>query len=279
MGCGASRLDDNGVVFPAKARPLFLVRLEEFKRKRSPKALMTKDTTPSKKELLLHDREDEENVSTHQQPLFISKGGGKDLPSQDEAGSCVTSEGSKGGSPEREGDDGNGQKTLMENNEGEEKQGRIINNGVPLAKDEAKVEKNILDGDVKNDHENDEDEEEDDDDDDDDGRMLRHQHHDDGDEVFPGSPSFRVYFNGNINDNNNEDLDDHLTDMSPIHDDSAPSELLMAKEVKKGKKRRSFKRVLPTGRQAKNLFNVRACMSSTHSSHGRAGLLTAKPHA
>lgn len=197
MGCAASRLDDNGVVLPVKARPLFLLRLEEFRRRRHPQAL--KDTTPSKKELLLKYREEDENAST-KQTLLNKAGKYSSLP--DETGSCVTSEGSKGGSPERpmkedsEKEDGSKkdvyskEEISREKGKFEENEGRTIE---PLAKNEANVEY-IMDGDVKNEEDDDDDEE---DDDVDDGRILRH-HEDDGD--FPGSPSFRVYFLDNMKD-------------------------------------------------------------------------------
>lgn len=197
MGCSSSRLDDNGDVLPAKARPLFLLRLEEIRRQKHPKAL--KDSTPSKKELLLEDKEDEEIVTTTQ-PLLNKSA--KVMPLQDETRSCVTSEGSKQGSPERVGDNSNKdikseKETSTENGKGEEKEGRI---NEASAKDddddEAKVEPN-WDGDIKNEEEGDEEEEEDDEDD---GKILRH--HED-DEAFPGSPSFRVYFIDNMSKKDN----------------------------------------------------------------------------
>ncbi|XP_027124019.1 uncharacterized protein [Coffea arabica] len=282
MGCGASTLGDNGAVTPVKARPLFLHRFEEFKKRRHSQAF--KGTTPSKKELLLADKEEDQSGSTKQD---LCNKTGKDSFLHDETGSCVTSEGSKGGSPDRltkedsEKEDA-GKKDVCseedisrEKGNLEENEGRSIE---PLAKDEAKVER-VMDGDVKKveeveDHEDDD--HDDDDDVDDDGRMIRN--HED-DLFFPGSPSFRVYFVDKTKDNKDEGVDDHLTDVAPTDDDSVPSKQLpVAEESKKGKKRRSFKKVLPTGKQAKNMFNVRACMSS-NSHHDRTHLLPAKAQA
>ncbi|KAL3617584.1 hypothetical protein CASFOL_037905 [Castilleja foliolosa] len=57
MGCGVSRLDGgNGMLFPAKLRPIFLYRLEEIKTRRHAR--------PLKKELLLHDHDDDDKSTS-----------------------------------------------------------------------------------------------------------------------------------------------------------------------------------------------------------------------
>ncbi|KAL2492188.1 nucleolin-like [Abeliophyllum distichum] len=66
MGCGASRFDANGVESPARLRPFFLHRLEDFALRRHSQVPLTagsSSTHNSKKELLLHDSIEDDSAS------------------------------------------------------------------------------------------------------------------------------------------------------------------------------------------------------------------------
>lgn len=171
MGCGASRLDENGMVMPLKARPLLLFRLEEFRKRRHPQVVT--DSRPSKKVLLPEVKEEDDNKFCPIKQALPKNDGGDSSSLADDAGSCVTLESSKGGSPETERCN-NDAKAKRDEGEEHDHEGKLIE---PLAKDNGQVE----------DVHDDDDEEEDDND----GRMIAH-HADDS--AFPGSPSFRVYF-------------------------------------------------------------------------------------
>ncbi|KAL2515150.1 uncharacterized protein Fot_29121 [Forsythia ovata] len=72
MGCGASRFDANGVASPARLRPFFLHRLEDFALRRHSQVPLTagsSSTHNSKKELLLHGSIEDDSASKHQ-PLI-----------------------------------------------------------------------------------------------------------------------------------------------------------------------------------------------------------------
>lgn len=170
MGCAASRFDENGMAIPLKARTLLLFRIEEFKKRRHSQVVTY--TRPSKKVLLPEVKEEDDNYNFAPIKQTLSKNdGGVDSSSlTDDSGSCVTSESSKGGSPERERFNNDAKR-----DEGEEHdhEGKLTE---PLANDNGQVE-----------DEHDDDDEEDGND----GRMIGH-HADDL--AFPGSLSFRVYF-------------------------------------------------------------------------------------
>lgn len=172
MGCAASRFDENGMVIPLKARTLLLFRIEEFKKRRHSQAVTY--TRPSKKVLLPEVKEEDDNYNFAPIKQTLSKNDGRVDSSSltDDTGSCVTSESSKGGSPERERLN-NDAKAKRDEGEEHDHEGKLTE---PLAKDNGQVE-----------DEHDDDEEEDGND----GRMIGH-HADDL--AFPGSLSFRVYF-------------------------------------------------------------------------------------
>jgi len=100
-----------------------------------------------------------------------------------------------------------------------------------------------------------------------DERMLRN----DG----PGSPSFRVYIKDDGKDDNNYVTNDSLEDADSSKESNDES-LSNKKIVKKGRKVRSFKKVLPKGGQiaVKNLLNVKSCYNSSNSAHHRTHFLT-----
>ncbi|GMQ09609.1 hypothetical protein CsSME_00052912 [Camellia sinensis var. sinensis] len=115
---------------------------------------------------------------------------------------------------------------------------------------------------------------EDDDDDDDDEDLFSN---DDG-MTFPRSPSFRVYFTNNLDDNDEHSMKDGTNDKTQSSDHTLTKRESVPKKVRK---RMSFKNVIPRGRQTavKNLFHMRSFYTASalsRSSHDRAHLITAK---
>ncbi|KZV54239.1 hypothetical protein F511_33171 [Dorcoceras hygrometricum] len=245
MGCGVSRIDANGIAIPVKLRPLFLSRLEEISKSRHGRPL--KDSTPSKKELLLDekDNDDDDHVM-------------KTAPSSPNGAIAAGTKIEDEHDVSREGSTTGNCKDVM-------KEGMVDHM-------EAK-EKDRLDN-MLTDTENEEVG------DDGDERMIGHEPDDD---TFPGSPSFRVYFHDNEEDDHH-DSDQEKPHRSRNHavlkdtssNDETPSskETCVKQKVKSGKKRRSFK--LPKGGQVKNLLNVKSCYTPCHSTpHDRTLLLPA----
>ncbi|XP_073148339.1 uncharacterized protein [Henckelia pumila] len=229
MGCGVSRIDTNGIAIPVKLRPLFLSRLEEISKSRHGRPL--KDATPSKKELLLHDKlddEDDDHVlkTAPSSPMIEDT---KRIIGQENE--CLGKKGGINLEVSRECST----KTIC-------KESSMLDAG---------KEKQRLDN-MLTDTENE------DEDDDDDGRMIGHEMDDD---AFPGSPSFRVYFN---EDDHHDGGNHHVLKDTTSNDDTCSSKESSEKQkVKRGKKRRSFK--LPKGGQVKNLLNVKSCYMPSHS--------------
>ncbi|KAK6148033.1 hypothetical protein DH2020_018945 [Rehmannia glutinosa] len=171
MGCNVSRLDANGATLPARLRPLFLQRLEEIKARRHAGRPGLKDPTPSKKELLCHIDQEDNNPSQH---LVIEDSVKK--PEQTTKGTDV-----------RVGE-------LRENEIGknDDVKRNLVKNEMkesPIDDPKAKIEDSFTDAD-----------EDEVDDDDDDERMIGYE----DDDAFPGSPSFRVYFKDNPVDCHND---------------------------------------------------------------------------
>ncbi|XP_073017231.1 uncharacterized protein [Primulina eburnea] len=260
MGCGVSRIDANGLSIPVKLRPLFLSRLEEISKSRHGRPL--KDSTPSKKELLFHEKDDDDYdhvlKSTPSSPKDTVPDGTKIIEDtkrieQENEGGVITSLGKR--------DDNEHEVSRKSSTKGNCKDDLKESMVEHM---EAK-EKDRLDN-MLTDTEND------DDDDDHIERMIGHETDDD---AFPGSPSFRVYFNDNEEDDHH-DIGNHdaLKDTTSNVDTSSPMESSEKQKVKRGKKRRSFK--LPKGGQVKNLLNVKSCYMPSHSApHDRAHLLPA----
>ncbi|KAF7135077.1 hypothetical protein RHSIM_Rhsim08G0194400 [Rhododendron simsii] len=251
MGCGGSRLNAEREAIPAKVRPLLRRRIEEIRRRRRSNG--GKDMTPPGTELLLSRegkaRDDEDEI-------------------ENSMASCVTSEDSKGstakraeaGDPQREG-------SAKENKEGEKDEKAAKGNAEAGSQNDAKEEDES--------HGNKEDDE--------------GLHGDESSIMFPGSPSFRIYFKDNLDED--DDDDDNVNDggkkdigesEKTIRDHGTPPEKDLQdsdpKKLKKGRKRSSFRKVMPKGGQnaMKNLFNVRSCYTPSCSSHDRAHLLTEK---
>ncbi|XP_075512626.1 uncharacterized protein LOC142548189 isoform X1 [Primulina tabacum] len=258
MGCGVSRIDANGLSIPVKLRPLFLSRLEEISKSRHGRPL--KDSTPSKKELLFHEKDDDD----YDHVLKTAPSSPKDTVAdgtkiedtkrieQENEGGVITSLGKR--------DDNEHEVSRKSSTKGNCKD--VMKESM-IEHMEAK-EKDRLDN-MLTDTEN-----EDDDDDDHIERMICHETDDD---AFPGSPSFRVYFNDNEEDDHHDNGNrDALKDTTSIIDTSSSKESSEKQKVKRGKKRRSFK--LPKGGQVKNLLNVKSCYMPSHSApHDRAHLL------
>ncbi|XP_073274528.1 uncharacterized protein [Primulina huaijiensis] len=258
MGCGVSRIDGNGLAIPVKLRPLFLSRLEEISKSRHGRPL--KDPTPSKKELLLHEKDDDDDddilKTAPSSPKDTVADGTKIEDTKrighgTEAG-VVASLGKKDGNEHevsRECSTKGNCKDVMKER---------------MAENMEAEEKDRLDN-MLTDTENE-------DDDDGDERMIGQQIDDD---AFPGSPSFRVYFNENEEDDHHDSGNHEVLKDTPSNDDTPSSKESSEKQkAKRGKKRRSFK--LPKGGQVKNLLNVKSCYMPSHSaSHDRAHLLLA----
>ncbi|MCD7451217.1 hypothetical protein HAX54_010232 [Datura stramonium] len=128
---------------------------------------------------------------------------------------------------------------------------------------------------------------EDDDNNKDDQRMIKRTHIEEGGDVCPGSPSFRVYFtNNNVEDKKINEViignKDVLKDTTPIAATNRPTTLIavtipstkvvpVGTKVKKERKRKTFRSGLP-----KNLLNIRSCYSVASSSPDRTHLLPGK---
>ncbi|KAK6127766.1 hypothetical protein DH2020_038475 [Rehmannia glutinosa] len=237
MGCGVSRLDGNSMVLPAKLRPLFLYRLET---RRHTGALKDSISTPSKKELLLHDhdRDEDEKSSSSDKNATCNN---KIAPSSPKDSLEFQDRNGKGpGKPEKEAYDKHDDKNAKEN-------------------DEKEVEDVLTDGEI--------DGGDDKVDDDDERRKIGHDD-DDDDGVFPGSPSFRVYFKddgqGKHNDIGHND-DAFKNTISSDDAESSKESCEKKKVMKAGRKKKSFRKVLPKGGQAavKNLFHYKSCYTSS----------------
>lgn len=256
MGCGGSKFDANSLQISARLRPIIHRRVEEIRRRRR-----FRNATPSIKILLEHDKEDEdENAIASQHHV-------KRMCSIEDIASCITSEDSKDGREKKERE-ARREDLLVQMKDVKEEEREA-------AKEEAKVDSGV--------HEHQgrvEDEDDDDFDSDYDERRLSHEG---GQGDYPGSPSFRIYFTNNLEEDEKTQGNTNVlnNDMSQMQIEDIPSSKeTETKKVKKGRKRRSFRKVIPKGRQAavKTLQNVRSCYNSaqSHSSHDRRHLLTPK---
>ncbi|KAI3463588.1 hypothetical protein Pfo_020251 [Paulownia fortunei] len=275
MGCGVSRLDGNGIVLPPKLRPVFLYRLEEIKMRRHTRPLKDSSSTPSKKELLLHDdRDEDDNASTSYKNAYKIM----PLSPQDSVSQVKKFEDQKGKEPGKQSkEEASGKneerddrkheavkdRSSRENGgKNDEKESKI---GDVKSKEEAEIEGTLTDADNDNDDKEDEDE-----------RMIGH----DDVGAFPGSPSFRVYFTDNVEDKHNDigKNDAFKNTISSFDDTESSKESSENKKVKRGRKKKSFRRVLPKGGQAavKNLLSVTSCYAKSPSAHDHAHLLTGK---
>ncbi|XP_038879402.1 uncharacterized protein LOC120071284 isoform X2 [Benincasa hispida] len=107
--------------------------------------------------------------------------------------------------------------------------------------------------------------------------------------ICPGSPSFRVYFVEETQDDKANGIEDVSHKKSPSHEsvESATSaksaEDQENKVMKKGKKGTTFNRVIskkrPVGVGVKNLLNVKSCYHLSCSGNDRANLLARKAEA
>ncbi|XP_059306210.1 uncharacterized protein LOC132057601 [Lycium ferocissimum] len=235
MGGEVSTVKANGMATPTRIHPNFLHRLHDMRKRRRFRR-RTKQSTPSKKELLSYviDEDDKLEGSLEKGEYVI-----KDMKK-------------------------------LEADE-QERVGKLI---------EAIVQEDEEDGD----HGDVEDE--DDDDNKDDERMIKRTHVEEGGDVCPGSPSFRIYFtNNNVEDKKikeviigNKDVIRNTTPIAatkpttPIAATSIPStKVLVGKKGKRETKRKSFRSALP-----KNFLNVRSCCSAPHSSLDRTRLFPGK---
>ncbi|KAK4486168.1 hypothetical protein RD792_008837 [Penstemon davidsonii] len=180
MGCGVSRLDANGMAIPARLRPIFLQRLEEIKLRRQNRHLNA-GSTPSKKELLLHAMDDDDNASHHQHSPRASKS----VPS-------TPKKGDKMSKTEIYGKE-NGIVANIINNNNNKDDDVVAKESNSIGKGKNDPKESAIEGAKANMK---------DEDDDGNERMIGHE----DDDAFPGSPSFRVYFK----DINGED--DHIDD-------------------------------------------------------------------
>ncbi|XP_073291402.1 uncharacterized protein [Primulina huaijiensis] len=287
MGCGVSKIDTSGggaTTLPVKLRPVFLRRLEEIKNRRHSQPL--KDSTPSKKELLLHDVDEEDNVSHFSSSEYdtlknvplptkddTDPSKNESLPTRINANSVGRFESSKGKDPTKPAGkaskeseaakcDGNKCNTKDETLAEFSPKMKATNE---TKEPETKGDKTKIEGKIAN-ILTDEHGGEDKDKEHDKERMISYQ----DDDAFPGSPSFRIYFADGKND--------ALRDAGLSDDKASLKELPMKKEAKRGRKIQSFRKVLPKGGQSTvmNLLNVKSCYNSSHSARDRANLLTAK---
>uniref|UniRef100_A0A5B7CEV5 Uncharacterized protein n=1 Tax=Davidia involucrata TaxID=16924 RepID=A0A5B7CEV5_DAVIN len=220
MGCGASRLDAQGVAIQARLGPLLRRRIEDIRRRAHGDTL--RDTTPSKKVLLVDGSEEEENSQSDLDDN-ARKGTGSSSSEDSLTHKHWTSNGAS--------------------NKDEKSRGKVY---YIEAKEEVEEELG----------EDEEDEE--------------------GREIGPGSPSFRIYFTDNLADDNKRESAETTGEDGSSNKKSqtgleATGKGSVTKKVKRGRKRRSFRKVIPRGGQTavKNLM-------SCYSSPDRARLLTAK---
>ncbi|KAG8379477.1 hypothetical protein BUALT_Bualt07G0092600 [Buddleja alternifolia] len=183
-------LDGHAITLPPRLRPLFLQRLNEIKARRHGVGPL-KDTTPSKKELL-HDKDEDDNVSSHNPSPNVSK---RMLVYSEEANVKETEVSNTHEVVKEERSRGNGEHDMKESTI-EVAKAKIKHEGGNGEDD--KKERGI--GDAKENIENIFTEDEDEDEDEDDERMIGHE----DDESFPGSPSFRVYFKDDGEDGHND---------------------------------------------------------------------------
>ncbi|KAH7866939.1 hypothetical protein Vadar_026964 [Vaccinium darrowii] len=250
MGSGGSRLNPEHEVIPAKLHPLLRRRIEEIRRRIHSGG--GKHVTPSGTELLLN-QDGKAKVDDDNDDVANS------------LTSCVTSEDSKGFTAAREeAGDPRREESAKEKNEGGKKEQAAMGNVESESENDAKK-------DVCHDNKDDE------------------GIHDNEDSImFPGSPSFRIYYADNLHEHDEDDDDfndagkkDNCADEKTSTDHGTRQEKnLQDSEPKKPKKdrKRSFRKVIPKGGQTamKNLFNVKACYNPSCSSHDRTHLLTAK---
>ncbi|XP_016483127.2 uncharacterized protein LOC107803848 isoform X1 [Nicotiana tabacum] len=189
-----------------------------------------KECTPSKKEplLLMHEIPDEDHANINRHSISA--------PKCDDNMSCVTSEGSN-----------------------EKRVAKIM----AIVQEEEKYNEG---GGV---HENEENGGEKDDNNDDDLRAINKLRVDEEDgDLYPSSPSFRVYFTDTDVESNKNDVAAGnnkvgLKDITPVAATISSTKECVVKEEKKEIRKKSFRNVLP-----RNLLNVRSSSnSSTRSTH------------
>lgn len=187
MGCGVSKIDPSGATtLPAKLRPIFLRRLEEIKKRRHAQPL--KDSTPSKKELLLHDRDEEDKASHFSSSEYDTS---KNVPSPTKDGTDPSKN-----EPLPTGDNANSVgkfESILKGKDPTKPTGKdeMLTEFTPKTKGdktkiEGKIENILTDKDGSEDGDGEHDKE----------RMISHK----DDDVFPGSPSFRIYFTDGMDD-------------------------------------------------------------------------------
>lgn len=197
MGCGVSKIGPSGATtLPAKLRPIFLRRLEEIKKRRHAQPL--KDSTPSKKELLLHDRDEADNASHFSSSEYDTL---KNVPSPTKDGPNPSKN-----EPLRTGYGANSVEKLesLKGNDSTKSTGKdeTLTEFSPKMRasnepkeHETKGVKTMIEGKIEN-ILKDKDGSEDEDREHDKGRMINQQ----DDDAFPGSPSFRIYFTDGMDD-------------------------------------------------------------------------------
>lgn len=214
MGCGVSKIDTSGATtLPAKLRPIFLRRLEEIKKRRHAQPL--KDSTPSKKELLLHDRDEEDNTCHFSSSEYdalknvpLPTKDGTD-PSTNESLNTRNSvnlfekfASSKGKDPTKPtGKASKENEAATRDDKCNTKDEMPIESSLKMkatnepkeretkgakTKIEGKIENILTDKDGSEDEDGEQNKE----------RMISHQ----DDDAFPGSPSFRIYFTDGMDD-------------------------------------------------------------------------------
>lgn len=172
MGCGGSRLNAEREAIPAKVQPLLRRRIEEIRRRRRSNG--GKDTAPSGTELLLSRdgkaRDDEDEI-------------------ENSMVSCVTSEDSKGSTAKRaEAGDPQREESAKEKSKEGGKEEKVAKGNVEAgSQNDAKEEDES--------HGNKEDDE--------------GLHGDESSILFPGSPSFRIYFTDNLDEDDDDDDNDN----------------------------------------------------------------------
>ncbi|XP_011073115.1 uncharacterized protein LOC105158165 isoform X2 [Sesamum indicum] len=252
MGCNVSRVEANGVSLPARLLPIFPMRLGQIRHRKHGTPL--KDPTPSQKNLLLH--KDEDDYASIRSSI-ASRTLASSLQDSIRNPNLVEQKQKEIGFRDDENDDEGSLKKCTKNDTKDS----------PREEGNAKIEEAVTD-----------DEE---DDDNDDKRMIGYE----DDKSCPGSPSFRVYFHENgedesndIGKTNNIGASRETTVSSNCDGLSSKGSSDPDKKVKRGRKKRSFVKILPKGGQAavKNLLKVKSCCTSTRSSRDHAHLLRTK---
>ncbi|XP_057972850.1 uncharacterized protein LOC131161009 [Malania oleifera] len=301
MGCRASKLGIEANALPVHIRPLLRCRFEEIRRHRKS---AIKGPTLSNKELLLEEKgeQGDENSSPSDKslhcddPKSISSSAGENIASPNEKPSaeenlvsCAEENGVSAlvAALKEEGLEAKTSMEVQPTMEGEikcekrmeeepseqegismeaenESRGRVCgaiameSTATTEAKEEEKVKEEKEGG----------------------GEEKTNGNVEDLEYLYPGSPSFRIYYLNSLANKNDDYDDDGKTDSSEkSHNDETDmsKDLSDDSETKKQKrKKRRFGRVIPKGRPVAvmNLLNVRSCYYPPCSHHDRTHLLT-----